>query len=77
MPLVVLGGLLRRTVGTPGAFAQPLEVLGFCRLPRHLPVKSVTGEAPLARQGSPDKSLMRLKERGWGRGEDGRSRGEI
>lgn len=57
--------------GHRGLLPQPLEVLGFCRLPRHLPVKSETGEAPLARQGSPAKSLMRFKERGCGRGEDG------
>lgn len=76
VPFGVLGRLVWTTVGVEGSLSPNLPKWQIPRLPRRLPMKSVTREAPLPWPGSLSKALMWLKEWLYG-GENGRSWGEI
>lgn len=77
VPSGVLGRLVWTTVGVEGSLSPNLPKWRIPRLPRRLPMKSVTRVAPLPWPGSLSKALMWLKEWLCGRGENGRSWGEI
>ena len=77
VPFGVLGRLVWMMMRVEGGLLPSLPKWWILRLPRRLLMKSVTREAPLPQPGSPAKVVMWLKEWLCGRGENGRSWGEI